>query len=261
MTHAWLFTGPARLRPVHRGPRLRRRAPVRQPRPRARRRPRLRLLRRLPHRPGRHARRRRGRPYGPAVHRRQGDPRPRPPRPALPGRRPLAGDRPGGRRPAHRGRGQRPPEGRRGARPPHGLAAVRALHRGRAAHHPLPLPPPHPAHARRWTPSPTCSIRRDGIEPEVAAAAARATQGHIGRARRLATDERARARRAAVLKLPAARRRHRRLPQGGPGADRRRGRGRQAGRRGGRRQGDRGAEGRARRRAGRAAGCRAARRA
>ncbi|WP_330331196.1 DNA polymerase III subunit delta' [Streptomyces sp. NBC_00536] len=45
-------------------------------------------------------------------------------------------------------------------------------------------------------------VRRDGIEPEVAAAAARATQGHIGRARRLATDERARSRRAAVLKLP-----------------------------------------------------------
>ncbi|MFD7441992.1 DNA polymerase III subunit delta' [Streptomyces sp. NPDC059909] len=45
-------------------------------------------------------------------------------------------------------------------------------------------------------------IRRDGIEPEAATAAARATQGHIGRARRLATDERARARRAAVLKLP-----------------------------------------------------------
>ncbi|WP_413757772.1 DNA polymerase III subunit delta' [Streptomyces sp. MMBL 11-3] len=45
-------------------------------------------------------------------------------------------------------------------------------------------------------------VRRDGIEPEVAAAVARATQGHIGRARRLATDERARARRAAVLKLP-----------------------------------------------------------
>ncbi|MFE0101385.1 DNA polymerase III subunit delta' [Streptomyces sp. NPDC059009] len=45
-------------------------------------------------------------------------------------------------------------------------------------------------------------MRRDGIEPEAAAAAARATQGHIGRARRLATDERARARRAAVLKLP-----------------------------------------------------------
>ncbi|MEV7137190.1 DNA polymerase III subunit delta' [Streptomyces tauricus] len=45
-------------------------------------------------------------------------------------------------------------------------------------------------------------VRRDGIEPDIAAAVARATQGHIGRARRLATDERARARRAAVLKLP-----------------------------------------------------------
>src|SRR6478752_8009770 len=45
-------------------------------------------------------------------------------------------------------------------------------------------------------------IRRDGIDPERAASAARATQGHIGRARRLATDERARARRAAVLKVP-----------------------------------------------------------
>ncbi|MEU4892423.1 DNA polymerase III subunit delta' [Streptomyces sp. NPDC044780] len=45
-------------------------------------------------------------------------------------------------------------------------------------------------------------VRRDGIDPELAASAARATQGHIGRARRLATDERARARRAAVLKLP-----------------------------------------------------------
>ncbi|MCS0639252.1 DNA polymerase III subunit delta' [Streptomyces sp. LP05-1] len=45
-------------------------------------------------------------------------------------------------------------------------------------------------------------VRRDGIEPAAAAVAARATQGHIGRARRLATDERARARRATVLKLP-----------------------------------------------------------
>ncbi|MEV8530005.1 DNA polymerase III subunit delta' [Streptomyces sp. NPDC052000] len=45
-------------------------------------------------------------------------------------------------------------------------------------------------------------IRRDGIEPEAAYAAARATQGHIGRARRLATDAAARARRAAVLKVP-----------------------------------------------------------
>ncbi|MFI5860883.1 DNA polymerase III subunit delta' [Streptomyces sp. NPDC051546] len=45
-------------------------------------------------------------------------------------------------------------------------------------------------------------VRRDGIEPAVAQAAARATQGHIGRARRLATDEAARSRRATVLRLP-----------------------------------------------------------
>ncbi|MDI9883777.1 DNA polymerase III subunit delta' [Streptomyces sp. HNM0645] len=45
-------------------------------------------------------------------------------------------------------------------------------------------------------------MRRDGIEPDTAASAARATQGHIGRARRLATDEAARARRATVLRLP-----------------------------------------------------------
>ncbi|MFC8915391.1 DNA polymerase III subunit delta' [Streptomyces sp. NPDC047821] len=45
-------------------------------------------------------------------------------------------------------------------------------------------------------------IRRDGIEPEAAHAAARATQGHIDHARRLATDQRARARRATVLKVP-----------------------------------------------------------
>ncbi|MEU2929341.1 DNA polymerase III subunit delta' [Streptomyces sp. NPDC007251] len=44
--------------------------------------------------------------------------------------------------------------------------------------------------------------RRDGIEPEVAVAVARATQGHVDRARRLATDPAARERRAAVLKLP-----------------------------------------------------------
>ncbi|MGY1437143.1 DNA polymerase III subunit delta' [Streptomyces reniochalinae] len=46
-------------------------------------------------------------------------------------------------------------------------------------------------------------MRRDGIDPDTARFAARATQGHIDRALRLATDERARARRLAVLKLPA----------------------------------------------------------
>ncbi|MGW1324758.1 DNA polymerase III subunit delta' [Streptomyces antibioticus] len=45
-------------------------------------------------------------------------------------------------------------------------------------------------------------VRREGIEPAVAEAAARATQGHVDRARRLATDPAARERRAAVLKLP-----------------------------------------------------------
>ncbi|MFH9402992.1 MULTISPECIES: DNA polymerase III subunit delta' [unclassified Streptomyces] len=45
-------------------------------------------------------------------------------------------------------------------------------------------------------------VRRDGIEPGVAATVARATQGHVDRARRLATDQAARERRAAVLRLP-----------------------------------------------------------
>ncbi|MDX6354274.1 MAG: polymerase subunit delta [Streptomyces sp.] len=44
--------------------------------------------------------------------------------------------------------------------------------------------------------------RRDGVDPLLAAQAARATQGHIGRARRLALDESARTRRAAVLRVP-----------------------------------------------------------
>jgi DNA polymerase-3 subunit delta' len=46
-------------------------------------------------------------------------------------------------------------------------------------------------------------VRRDGIEPDVAAAAARSAQGHIGRARRLATDDEARRRRAEVLAVPS----------------------------------------------------------
>ncbi|OIJ69719.1 DNA polymerase III subunit delta' [Streptomyces mangrovisoli] len=45
-------------------------------------------------------------------------------------------------------------------------------------------------------------IRREGIDPAVATAAAHATQGHVDRARRLATDPAARERRASVLKLP-----------------------------------------------------------
>ncbi len=44
----------------------------------------------------------------------------------------------------------------------------------------------------------------EGVDAERALAAARAAQGHIGRARRLATDPEAAARRAAVLRVPAA---------------------------------------------------------
>jgi DNA polymerase III subunit delta' len=55
--------------------------------------------------------------------------------------------------------------------------------------------PPSEAVARVLT-------ERDGIEPERALAAARAAQGHVGRARRLVTDPSAAARRAAVLQVP-----------------------------------------------------------
>lgn len=44
--------------------------------------------------------------------------------------------------------------------------------------------------------------RRDGVDPAMAAFAARAAQGHVGRARRLATDEQARGERRDVLALP-----------------------------------------------------------
>ena len=45
-------------------------------------------------------------------------------------------------------------------------------------------------------------LAAEGIGPEEALAAARAAQGHIGRARRLATDPQAAARRAEVLQVP-----------------------------------------------------------
>ncbi|MGW0503071.1 DNA polymerase III subunit delta' [Micromonospora sp. NPDC003241] len=45
-------------------------------------------------------------------------------------------------------------------------------------------------------------VRRDGIAPDVARWAAAATQGHVGRARRLAGDPQARSRRDAVLAVP-----------------------------------------------------------
>jgi DNA polymerase-3 subunit delta' len=45
-------------------------------------------------------------------------------------------------------------------------------------------------------------VTRDGIEPAAALAAARAAQGHVGRARRLALDASAAARRSDVLRVP-----------------------------------------------------------
>jgi DNA polymerase-3 subunit delta' len=45
-------------------------------------------------------------------------------------------------------------------------------------------------------------VERDGIDPARALAAARAAQGHVGRARRLATDPSAAKRRADVLRVP-----------------------------------------------------------
>jgi DNA polymerase-3 subunit delta' len=47
-------------------------------------------------------------------------------------------------------------------------------------------------------------MRRDHIDPTDAEWAAQASQGHVGRARRLARDEEARRRRQAVLSVPAA---------------------------------------------------------
>ena len=45
-------------------------------------------------------------------------------------------------------------------------------------------------------------VQRDGVDPQMAAFAARAAQSHIGMARRLATDEQARIRRRDVLAVP-----------------------------------------------------------
>ncbi|WP_131735859.1 DNA polymerase III subunit delta' [Actinomadura roseirufa] len=45
-------------------------------------------------------------------------------------------------------------------------------------------------------------VRRDGVDPETADVVARAAQGHISRARRLATDPQARHRRSEVMAVP-----------------------------------------------------------
>src|SRR4051794_17457287 len=47
-------------------------------------------------------------------------------------------------------------------------------------------------------------VQRDGIEPAMAHAMAAASQGHIGRARGLARDPKARERRTSILSIPAS---------------------------------------------------------
>ncbi len=51
------------------------------------------------------------------------------------------------------------------------------------------------------------ALEHEGVAPEVASWAASVCGGHVGRARRLATDEESRARREAVLRIPVALRR------------------------------------------------------
>jgi DNA polymerase III subunit delta' len=53
------------------------------------------------------------------------------------------------------------------------------------------------------TASVAATLEREGVPPELALTAARAAQGHVGRARRLATDPAAAGRRADVLRVPA----------------------------------------------------------
>lgn len=59
-------------------------------------------------------------------------------------------------------------------------------------------------HLRLPTPDDiAAALEREGVDAPMAAFAARASQGHIGRARRLAGDEQARSRRDDVLRLPS----------------------------------------------------------
>ncbi|MEZ0165523.1 DNA polymerase III subunit delta' [Kineococcus sp. LSe6-4] len=66
--------------------------------------------------------------------------------------------------------------------------------RSRARHVPLRIPPADAVAE--------LLVRRDGVDPVMAAFAARAAQSHVGLARRLARDEGARIRRREVLRLP-----------------------------------------------------------
>ena len=113
---------------------------------------------------------------------------------------------------------QRAAQGDRGAAGPDGVPALRAVHapRRHLGDHPVALPDRAAAHAAGRRPWPRCSSRRDGIDPDMAAWVAAASQGHVGRARRLARDPDARTRRDAVLAIPRADRARRLLRRGRP---------------------------------------------
>ena len=134
---------PARLGPVQRRGRVRRRAAVRGGPAR------LRHLPRLPHRARRLPRRRLRGPHRAPLDRHQRGARPGPPLRAEPGRPALADRDRRGRRPAHRGRLQRAAQGDRGAGRADRLDALHPHRRGRAADDPLALPADHPDHPDR----------------------------------------------------------------------------------------------------------------
>ncbi len=85
--------------------------------------------------------------------------------------------------------------------PAHRLAAVRPVRRRPAHHHQVPVPPGDPAHAAHGRRGGRAGARGRGSRPR-RSTAAQAAQGHIGRARRLATDPEAARRRAEVLAVP-----------------------------------------------------------
>ena len=66
---------------------------------------------------------------------------------------------------------------------------MRPTRRRRGGHHPLPVPAADPADPERARRSPELLQTRDGVDPALAAYAARVAQGHVGRARALARDE------------------------------------------------------------------------
>ena len=73
---------------------------------------------------------------------------------------------------------------------------------GRAPDDPVALPHADPGHPRHGDVA-RFLARNDGISETVASFAARASQGHIGRARALALDEQTRSRRREVVSIPA----------------------------------------------------------